>query len=155
MSMTDPIADLLTRIRNAHRAKHDRLDVPASKVKLEVCRILKQEGYIKNVSVVEDKPSDQLRIVLSYTKEGSPGITRMRSTSPAPATTCGWSNRIPCMSGYASSSPDSRAPRPPPTSTIVRKRAKSYVSTTAAFMRRDRSAIAWSKAALSSVCSLR
>ena len=51
MSMTDPIADLLTRIRNAHRAKHDRLDVPASKVKLEVCRILKQEGYIKNVSV--------------------------------------------------------------------------------------------------------
>ncbi|HEV8242051.1 MAG TPA: 30S ribosomal protein S8 [Thermoanaerobaculia bacterium] len=81
MSMTDPIADLLTRIRNAHRAKHDRLDVPASKVKLEVCRILKQEGYIKNVSVVEDKPSNQLRIVLSYTKEGEPGISRLRKVS--------------------------------------------------------------------------
>jgi small subunit ribosomal protein S8 len=81
MSMTDPIADLLTRIRNAHRAKHDRLDVPASKVKLEVCRILKQEGYIKNVSVVEDKPSNQLRIVLSYNKEGEPGISRMRKVS--------------------------------------------------------------------------
>ena len=81
MSMTDPIADLLTRIRNAHRAKHDRLDVPASKVKLEVCRILKQEGYIKNVSVVEGKPSDQLRIILSYTKEGAPVISRMRKIS--------------------------------------------------------------------------
>ena len=55
--------------------------MPASKVKLEVCRILKQEGYIKNVSVVEDKPSNQLRIVLSYTKEGSPGISRMRKVS--------------------------------------------------------------------------
>lgn len=81
MSMTDPIADLLTRIRNAHRAKHDRLDVPASKVKLEVCRILKQEGYIKNVTVVEDKPSDLLRIILSYSKEGAPVISRMRKVS--------------------------------------------------------------------------
>jgi small subunit ribosomal protein S8 len=81
MSMTDPIADLLTRIRNAHRAKHDRLDVPASKVKLEVCRILKQEGYIKNVSVVEDKPSNLLRIILSYSKEGAPVISRMRKVS--------------------------------------------------------------------------
>ena len=81
MSMTDPIADLLTRIRNAHRAKHDRLDVPASKVKLAVCRILKQEGYIKSVSVVEGKPSDQLRIILSYNKEGAPGISRMRKVS--------------------------------------------------------------------------
>ena len=81
MSMTDPVSDLLTRIRNAHRAKHDRLDVPASKVKLAVCRILKQEGYIKNVSVVEGKPSDQLRIILSYNKEGAPGISRMRKVS--------------------------------------------------------------------------
>jgi small subunit ribosomal protein S8 len=81
MSMTDPIADLLTRIRNAHRAKHDRLDVPASKVKLEVCRILKQEGYIKNVSVVEEKPSDLLRIILSYDKEGGAAISRMRKIS--------------------------------------------------------------------------
>ena len=48
MSMTDPIADLLTRIRNAHIAKHDRLDAPSSKLRLEVCRILKQEGYIED-----------------------------------------------------------------------------------------------------------
>lgn len=81
MSMTDPIADLLTRIRNAHRAKHDRLDVPASNVKLEVCRILKEAGYIKNVTVVEQQPRNLIRIFLSYTKEGKPGISRMRRVS--------------------------------------------------------------------------
>ena len=81
MSMTDPIADLLTRIRNAHRAKHDRLDVPASNVKLEVCRILKEAGYIKNVSVVEQQPRNLIRVYLSYTKEGKPGISRMRRVS--------------------------------------------------------------------------
>jgi small subunit ribosomal protein S8 len=81
MSMTDPIADLLARIRNAHRAKHDRLDVPASRVKLEVCRILKQEGYIKDAKVVEGKPRDVIRIILSYTKDGEPGISRVRRVS--------------------------------------------------------------------------
>jgi small subunit ribosomal protein S8 len=81
MSMTDPIADLLTRIRNAHRAKHDRLDVPASNVKLEVCRILKEAGYIKNVTVVEQQPRNLIRVYLSYTKEGKPGISRMRRVS--------------------------------------------------------------------------
>ena len=81
MSMTDPISDLLARIRNAHRAKHDRLDVPASTLKLELCRILKEEGYIKNVSVVEEKPRDLIRIFLSYTKEGAPAISRMRRVS--------------------------------------------------------------------------
>ena len=81
MSMTDPIADLLTRIRNAHTAKHDRVDVPSSKLKVEVCRILKQEGYIRDVKVIEQQPQDQLRIFLSYTKEGKPGIQKMRRVS--------------------------------------------------------------------------
>jgi len=81
MSMTDPIADLLARIRNAHRAKHDRLDVPASRVKMELCKILQQEGYIKNASVVEGKPRDVIRIILSYTKDGEPGISRVRRVS--------------------------------------------------------------------------
>ena len=53
MSMTDPIADFLTRIRNAHLSKHDRLDVPSSKLKLEICRILKEEGLIKNFRMVD------------------------------------------------------------------------------------------------------
>jgi small subunit ribosomal protein S8 len=81
MSMTDPIADLLTRIRNAHRAKHDRLDVPASNLKMEVCRILKEEGYIKNVQLVEGEPGRLLRVFLAYNKEGKPGIQRMQRVS--------------------------------------------------------------------------
>src|SRR5688500_1759519 len=81
MSVTDPIADLLTRIRNAHRAKHDRLDAKASNVKLEVCRILQEAGYIKNVAVVEQQPRNLIRVDLSYTKEGKPGISRMRRVS--------------------------------------------------------------------------
>jgi len=81
MSMTDPIADLLVRIRNAHRAKHDRLDVPASRVKMEVCRILMEEGYIKGVKLVEGKPRDLIRVFLSYTKDGDPNISVLRRVS--------------------------------------------------------------------------
>jgi small subunit ribosomal protein S8 len=81
MSMTDPIADLLTRIRNAHRAKHDRLDVPASNLKMEVCRILKEEGYIKNVELVDGEPRSVIRVFLAYNKEGKPGIERMQRVS--------------------------------------------------------------------------
>ena len=81
MSMTDPIADLLVRIRNAHRAKHDRLDVPASRVKMEVCRILMEEGYTKGVKLVEGKPRDLIRVFLSYTKDGDPNISVLRRVS--------------------------------------------------------------------------
>jgi small subunit ribosomal protein S8 len=81
MSMTDPIADLLTRIRNAHLAKHDRLDVPASKIKVEICRILKEEGYIRNFRVMESEPANTLRILLRYTSEGQPSIRYMARVS--------------------------------------------------------------------------
>jgi small subunit ribosomal protein S8 len=81
MSMTDPIADLLTRIRNAHRAKHDRLDVPASNLKVEVCRILKEEGYIKNFEIVDGEPSRAIRVFLAYNKDGKAGIQRMQRVS--------------------------------------------------------------------------
>ena len=56
MSMTDPIADLLTRIRNAQIAKHDRLDVPVSKLKVEIAKLLKDEGFIKNFREIEAVP---------------------------------------------------------------------------------------------------
>lgn len=81
MSMTDPIADLLTRIRNAHTAKHDRLDVPSSKIKLEVCKLLKQEGFIRNFRLLESQPSPTLRILLRYTPEGLPAIRHMARVS--------------------------------------------------------------------------
>lgn len=81
MSMTDPIADLLSRIRNAHTAKHDRLDLPVSKQKLEVCRILKEEGFIRNYRVVEATPVGTLRVFLRYSPEGQPAISHVERIS--------------------------------------------------------------------------
>lgn len=81
MSMTDPIADLLTRIRNALLAKHDRLDVPKSKLKASICGLLKREGYIDDYEVVESQPADQLRIFLRYSDEGTPAIQRLYRVS--------------------------------------------------------------------------
>jgi small subunit ribosomal protein S8 len=81
MSMTDPIADLLTRIRNAHLAKHDRLDVPSSKLKTEICKILQEQGYIRGFDVVEESPRDVLRILLSYSKQGQPAIRHVERIS--------------------------------------------------------------------------
>lgn len=82
MSMTDPIADLLTRIRNAHLAKHDRLDVPASKLKLEICRLLQAQGYIDGYELLEgESTGGSIRIVLRYGADGRPVITRMQRVS--------------------------------------------------------------------------
>lgn len=81
MSMNDPIADLLTRIRNAHIAKHDRLDVPLSKQKIEVLHILKQEGFIRNFKALDTKPVGTIRILLRYTREGLPAIQHISRIS--------------------------------------------------------------------------
>ena len=81
MSMTDPIADLLSRIRNAQIAKHDRLDVPASKLKLEVVKLLKEEGFVKNFREIEGVPVGTLRIFLRYTQEGVPAISNLERIS--------------------------------------------------------------------------
>jgi small subunit ribosomal protein S8 len=81
MSMTDPIADLLTQIRNALMAKHDRLDVPTSKVKSAVCVLLKQEGYIEDYEIIEAKPVNTLRIYLRYSDDGEPAIRRLARVS--------------------------------------------------------------------------
>ena len=66
MAINDPIADMLTRIRNANTAKHDTGDVPSSKMKLAIANILLNEGYIKKLDVVEDKGFKNLRITLKY-----------------------------------------------------------------------------------------
>jgi small subunit ribosomal protein S8 len=82
MSMTDPISDLLTRIRNAHLAKHDRLDVPVSRLKLEVCRLLKEEGFIRNYREIEvDGPTNSVRIFLRYSAQGEPAINSVTRIS--------------------------------------------------------------------------
>ena len=69
MTMSDPIADMLTRIRNANTAKHDTVDVPASKIKLSIAEILLKEGYIKNYEVVEVNGFNNIHITLKYGKD--------------------------------------------------------------------------------------
>ena len=66
MNVTDPIADMLTQIRNANLAYHEKLEVPASKMKESLCRILKDEGFIKNYRRVDDRKQGVLRIYLKY-----------------------------------------------------------------------------------------
>jgi small subunit ribosomal protein S8 len=79
---TDPISDLLTRIRNAARARHARVDVPTSKLKVEVARILKEEGYISTYKLIEEnKTQKTLRLFLKYTPDRRSVITDLRRVS--------------------------------------------------------------------------
>ncbi|WP_010095751.1 30S ribosomal protein S8 [Ornithinibacillus scapharcae] len=66
MVMTDPIADMLTRIRNANMVKHEKLELPASKIKTEIADILKREGFVRDYEVIEDSKQGVLRIFLKY-----------------------------------------------------------------------------------------
>ena len=74
MTMTDPIADLLTRIRNPVQVGKDRCDIPASKVKLELAKILQEEGFIRTFKVLEEGPQGTLRLYLRYSSDGEPAI---------------------------------------------------------------------------------
>lgn len=84
MSMTDPIADMLTRIRNANHAYKEKVDVPYAKLKLEIARILSEEGFIKNYKTVEEKGKRPvIRITLKYGDKRERVITRLeRSSTP-------------------------------------------------------------------------
>jgi small subunit ribosomal protein S8 len=79
--MTDPISDMLTRIRNATTVRHDRTDVPASKMKLEIAKILKQEGFIRTFKLLEEGPQGLIRIYLKYAEDGEPVIHGLRRVS--------------------------------------------------------------------------
>lgn len=81
MHITDPVADLLTRIRNASGAKHPTVDVPASNLKKSICDILVEEGYIKGVQVIEDDKQGVLRLTLKYGENNTPVITGLRRVS--------------------------------------------------------------------------
>ena len=81
MHITDTIADLLTRIRNASTAKHDTVDVPASNMKKAIVQILLDEGYIKSFTVSEDGKQGVIRVVLKYTAGKTPVITGLRRVS--------------------------------------------------------------------------
>jgi small subunit ribosomal protein S8 len=79
--MTDPIADMLTRIRNGSKAKLEKVDIPSSKLKLEIAKILKDEGYIKNLKMVKDRRQGVIRVYLKYTDEEVPVIQGIKRIS--------------------------------------------------------------------------
>jgi small subunit ribosomal protein S8 len=78
---TDPIADMLTRIRNAVRARHPRVDLPASNMKVEIARILKEEGYVSTYKVVDENKRRVLRVFLRYTADKRGVLTNLKRVS--------------------------------------------------------------------------
>ncbi|MCJ7605621.1 MAG: 30S ribosomal protein S8 [Dehalococcoidales bacterium] len=81
MTVTDPIADMLTRIRNAIMVRHDNVVLPASKMKLAVARILKEEGFITDYEVVKGKPHREIKILLRYYNNAKPAISGLKRVS--------------------------------------------------------------------------
>ena len=79
--MTDPIADMITRIRNAVRARHPRVDIPASRFKTEIAKILEQEGFVSAVKMVDGAPQGTIRITLKYGPRGENVITGLERVS--------------------------------------------------------------------------
>lgn len=109
MTMTDPIADMLTRLRNASAAKHETVDMPYSKFKANIAEILKREGYIKDFTAKEAKVGQTLEVTLKYGPNGErsiqgikriskPGLVVMRSPTPCRCRSVAWvspSSRLP------------------------------------------------------------
>ena len=81
MTMTDPVADMLTRIRNALKASHEEVDIPSSKIKINLTKILKAEGYIRNFKVIADGTRKNIRIFLKYDEQGIPVISGLKRIS--------------------------------------------------------------------------
>ncbi len=81
MSMSDPLADMLTRIRNGLMANFDKVEMPKSKVKVSVAKVLKEEGYIDDYSISEDNKQGMLTVNLKYSSEGTPVITGIKRVS--------------------------------------------------------------------------
>lgn len=79
--MTDPIADMLTRIRNANKARLEKVDIPASKLKANIAKILKVEGYIKNYKVIKDNKQGVLQVFLKYGAKREPVVSEIKRIS--------------------------------------------------------------------------
>ncbi|MGE6632398.1 30S ribosomal protein S8 [Bacillus sp. NPDC077027] len=95
MVMTDPIADLLTRIRNANTVRHEKLEVPASKIKREIAEILKREGFIRDVEFVEDSKQGIIRLFLKYGQNNERVITGLKRISKPGLRVYAKSNEVP------------------------------------------------------------
>ena len=81
MSMTDPIADFLTRIRNANMVRHDSVEVPASKIKKDIAEILKSEGFVRDVEYIEDAKQGVIRVFLKYSADKTRVISGLKRIS--------------------------------------------------------------------------
>jgi small subunit ribosomal protein S8 len=79
--MTDPIADMLTRIRNSVLIKAEKVDIPASRLKVEIAKIMKEEGFIKSYKIIKDKKQGILRVTLKYTQDNRPIVEGLKRIS--------------------------------------------------------------------------
>ena len=95
MVMTDPIADLLTRIRNANMVRHEKLEVPASNMKKEIAEILKREGFVRDVEYIEDNKQGIIRIFLKYGAYNERVITGLKRISKPGLRVYAKSNEVP------------------------------------------------------------
>ncbi len=95
MITTDPISDLLTRIRNAQKAGHDVVSIPASKMKISIAHILKNEGFVKNYKCIRDRRQGVLKIALKYTEMGEGVISEMKRRSKSSRRIYVGANEIP------------------------------------------------------------
>lgn len=100
MSITDPLSDMLTRIRNALKARHKSVDIPGSKLKIDIAGILKKEGYIKDCKYIENDKQGTLRIILKYGKAQSDVIIGIKRISkPGRRVYVKSSNILPVLNG--------------------------------------------------------
>ena len=101
MSASDPVADMLTKIRNAAQARHEKVDIPTSKLKLEIVKILKTEGYIKNFKKVQEDGHSVIRILLKYDDQNESVIHGLEKIStPGRRVYSGYKDMPRVMNGY-------------------------------------------------------
>ncbi len=101
MSVTDPIADMLTKVRNASSARHEKVDIPTSKLKLEIVKILKTEGFIKNFKKIQAEGSNVIRVFLKYDEENDPVIHGVEKVSrPGRRVYSGYKELPRVLNGY-------------------------------------------------------
>ena len=101
MSMTDPIADMLTRMRNALTASFSTVDIPSSRLKVDIAKVLKSEGFIKNFKIIEDQKQGIMRIFLKYDEKGDSIINGLKRMSKPGCRMYSKGDRIPqVLNGY-------------------------------------------------------
>ncbi len=97
--MTDPIADLLTRLRNALMAGHEIAEMPYSRIREEIVRIMKEEGYLVGYTLVEEKPVGRIKVLLKYQRDRSPAITKISRVSKPGRRVYAGKDEIPSVLG--------------------------------------------------------